>query len=130
MPAHAEMAVEQLLRELEALFGHRHRFGLAPGVADESLLMEPVHGIPVESLPGPGAGTILECGEMEEGEHMLRVKSSDGTEWSSEMSAAFYIEKTVQTTPPEGKDYTLPLVLGIIAVGLAGLTLWRKRTLS
>jgi hypothetical protein len=48
-----EQRLEQLLGFLQPFLGEDHRFGSVDRVGDETLLVEPVHGVPVKALPGP-----------------------------------------------------------------------------
>jgi hypothetical protein len=59
---------EKLFGLLKPLFSHDHRLGFSPRVADESLLMEPVHRFLIEPLPGPPSAFVLPgCDEIKKG---------------------------------------------------------------
>jgi clostripain len=83
----------------------------------------------------PASGTIsweytIEVSNLEEGWHTATVKTTDGDMDSTTRTISFYIERTTETQVPKDVDYTIPAALGILAVGLVTLALWRKKQLG
>jgi hypothetical protein len=66
--AGSEQFAEQPLGLAQPLLGEHDRLGLADRVGDEALLVQPVHRVPVEALPGPVA---VVPAEVEQGEDRL-----------------------------------------------------------
>ncbi len=56
---------EQLLRSRDALFGEPDGFGLVDRIADEALLVQPVHRAPVEAFPRPAVAVERQVEQRE-----------------------------------------------------------------
>src|SRR5689334_17697329 len=50
-----EQLLEQVLRARQAIRREHHGFGLANRIVDQPLRVQPVHRVPIESLPGAPA---------------------------------------------------------------------------